>query len=284
MDYGAVIRFEAWIKPYDGKHDSLEMKILDQNDDLVFVEDIRVERSGGIGFVAGSERVIGDQSGIFTLVLSYDNGRVTTEVDFEFIGMTDRNRGVKTIEDLDKEISTDKVRPMLILPSGGIEVETTNENGAFVEFSAKAIDDVDGVIPVTCNPTSGSLFPIGANPVWCSAIDSAGNEEERRFHIVVKSVLAQEVLQLPDWLKEVAIFWVNDEIDDSDFVQVITYLIDNDVIVISYLQPHEGGEQLEIPDWIKINAEFWVNGDITNEEFAIGIEWLINNGMIRVGM
>ena len=277
MDFGAYIDFEGWIVSYDEKFDFVEMKILDHNDDLIFAYDLQLESNGGFGFVAGGERVMGDQSGIFTLVLSYDNGRVSAQEDFEFIGMTDRMRGVETIEDLDKPVSTDRVEPLLILPSGGIEVEATSENGAIVEFSAKAIDDVDGVIPIVCNPSSGSLFPIGANPVWCSAIDSAGNEADRRFHVVVKSVLAQEILQLPDWLKEVAGFWIKDEIGDSDFVQVITYLIENDVIVISYLQPHEGGEELEIPDWIKSNTEFWIKGQISDEEFANGIEWLINN-------
>jgi len=87
---------------------------------------------------------------------------------------------------------------------------------------------------------------------------------------------------IPDWVKQVAEFWITDLIEDSGFVQVIEYLVQQDIITIPYAEAPEGEAAAEIPSWIKMNADFWVNGKISDDEFAIGLEWLINNGIIRV--
>lgn len=87
---------------------------------------------------------------------------------------------------------------------------------------------------------------------------------------------------IPSWIKDVAKFWIADMIDDEGFVQVIEWLVQNNIIEIPYAEPPEGEAAVTIPSWIKTNAEFWVNNRITDDEFAIGLEWLINNGVIRV--
>jgi len=92
----------------------------------------------------------------------------------------------------------------------------------------------------------------------------------------------QTKTKIPDWVKGVAEFWVADQIDDSGFVQVIEYLVQQGIISIPYAEAPEGEAAIGIPIWIKSSAEFWVKGDISDDEFAIGLEWLINNGIIRV--
>jgi len=87
---------------------------------------------------------------------------------------------------------------------------------------------------------------------------------------------------IPGWVKQVAEFWISDQIDDSGFVQVIEYLVHQEIITIPYAEAPEGEVSAEIPIWIKMNAEFWVNGKTSDDEFAIGLEWLINNGIIRI--
>ena len=87
---------------------------------------------------------------------------------------------------------------------------------------------------------------------------------------------------IPDWVKQVAEFWVADQIDDSGFVQVIEYLVQKEIITIPYAEAPEGEAAIGIPIWIKTTAEFWVNGDVSDDEFATALEWLINNGIIRV--
>jgi len=87
---------------------------------------------------------------------------------------------------------------------------------------------------------------------------------------------------IPSWVKQVAEFWISDQIDDSGFVQVIEYLVQQEIITIPYAEAPEGEAAAEIPIWIKMNAEFWVNDKTSDDEFATALEWLINNGIIKV--
>jgi len=87
---------------------------------------------------------------------------------------------------------------------------------------------------------------------------------------------------IPGWVKQVAEFWISDQIDDSGFAQVIEYLVQQEIITIPYAESPEGEAAVEIPIWIKMNAELWVNDKTSDDEFATALEWLINNGIIRV--
>jgi uncharacterized repeat protein (TIGR01451 family) len=74
--------------------------------------------------------------------------------------------------------------PVLSLPSA-IVTEATGRLGTLVNFIASAVDDVDGPVPVTCTPASGSSFPIGVTVVTCSAADHAGNSSSGTFSVTV---------------------------------------------------------------------------------------------------
>lgn len=75
--------------------------------------------------------------------------------------------------------------PLLELPED-IVVTAESGDGAVVTFQAKAHDDVDGELPVTCNPRSGSRFPIGVTTVECTATDSSLNPSTGTFTVTVK--------------------------------------------------------------------------------------------------
>jgi hypothetical protein len=78
----------------------------------------------------------------------------------------------------------DNTPPELSLPAD-ITEEATGPSGAAVTFTATANDLVDGSVPVTCVPASGSTFPLGTTEVSCSATDTAGNEAQGSFNITV---------------------------------------------------------------------------------------------------
>jgi hypothetical protein len=68
----------------------------------------------------------------------------------------------------------DTTAPTVNVP-GNMTVLATSPTGADVTFSATATDLVDPAPLVTCNPASGSTFPLGTTTVTCSASDAAGN-------------------------------------------------------------------------------------------------------------
>jgi hypothetical protein len=55
-----------------------------------------------------------------------------------------------------------------------------------VTYTITANDAVDGRVPVTCVPRSGSRFPIGRTVVRCSATDSSANSSTARFVVTLR--------------------------------------------------------------------------------------------------
>ena len=53
-------------------------------------------------------------------------------------------------------------------------VTATSEYGAVVTYTAPVATDEGHSVPVSCNPPSGSTFPVGSTPVTCSATDPDG--------------------------------------------------------------------------------------------------------------
>jgi Tol biopolymer transport system component len=84
----------------------------------------------------------------------------------------------------------DAAPPILTVPAE-ITVDATSPDGAMVAFVVSAIDDVDGVVAVTCSPESGSIFPVGTTTVACSATDAAGNTGRATFVVTVKPFFAR---------------------------------------------------------------------------------------------
>jgi len=85
---------------------------------------------------------------------------------------------------------TDTVPPVLTLPD---DIETDNP---VVTFTATAVDNLDGSVPVTCSPASGSTFPTGTTSVRCTATDSHANSATGFFNVRVTS--GPPVLIVPD--------------------------------------------------------------------------------------
>ncbi len=87
---------------------------------------------------------------------------------------------------------------------------------------------------------------------------------------------------IPTWIKNVAGFWCNDEIDDTGFVEGIQYLIQNNVIVISTTDSVPGSSSQVIPAWIKNNACWWSAGNIADDDFTRGLQFLVKHRIIQV--
>src|SRR6186713_1642572 len=57
--------------------------------------------------------------------------------------------------------------------------------GAEITYDANASDTVDGSTIATCDPPSGSVFPLGLNQVKCVATDKSGNTGQASFSVIV---------------------------------------------------------------------------------------------------
>jgi hypothetical protein len=86
--------------------------------------------------------------------------------------------------------AADTLPPVLTLPAD-LSVDAMGPTGAIVSFTASAVDAVDGPVPVTCAPASGSLFPIGDTTVTCTASDAAGNTATGSFLVHVNGPAEQ---------------------------------------------------------------------------------------------
>jgi large repetitive protein len=95
----------------------------------------------------------------------------------------------------------DTTRPRLQLPASPLEAAAVNSSGAPVEFSATAVDAVDGSLPVQCDHDSGDNFGLGKSRVTCSATDKAGNRATDSFLVEVTDQDGPS-LKLPPGIKE----------------------------------------------------------------------------------
>ncbi|WP_428325246.1 peptidase [Nitrosopumilus sp.] len=99
--------------------------------------------------------------------------------------------------------------------------------------------------------------------------------------IVIDRVISQKEIAIPDWIRNNALWWSEEQIDDNTFVQGIEYLIKNKIILIPPTQQEDSSSQ-EIPSWIRNNAAWWAAEQIDDNTFVQGLEYLIQKGIIRV--
>ena len=184
-------------------------------------------------------------------------------------------QGIVIVGDSSASEPADTVPPQVLVPDD-IVIETDNENGATANFNPQAIDNIDELITPSCNYSSGSVFPIGTTEVTCTATDSAGNTSSNSFNVTIEF----SGILIPDWIKDVAGFWHAGDINDASFLEGISYLIQNNIIVIPSTESGSGGG--EVPEWVKNTAGWWADGSIDDETFVNAITYLIQQGLIQV--
>jgi hypothetical protein len=75
--------------------------------------------------------------------------------------------------------------PPVITTPNAVSTLAPTPLGVTVNYAASATDLVNGQVPVSCTPASGSVFPIAVTTVNCSATDAAGNGAVRAFNVTV---------------------------------------------------------------------------------------------------
>ena len=91
------------------------------------------------------------------------------------------------------------------------------------------------------------------------------------------------VTTIPEWVKPIAKWWSEGNIEDSEFVSALLYLIENKIIQIPPVEIQRISED-KIPEWVKNNAGWWADEQIDDEAFVSGIQYMIENGLITVNL
>ena len=91
-----------------------------------------------------------------------------------------------------------------------------------------------------------------------------------------------QTVVIPSWIKNNAKWWSQGQVDDSEFVKGIQYLIQNGIMKIPATQGGSASSH-SIPSWIKNNAGWWADGQISDSEFVKGIQYMVSSGIISVG-
>jgi outer membrane protein assembly factor BamB len=89
------------------------------------------------------------------------------------------------------QVTVRDTTPPTISGAGNVTVNATSPTGATVTFAPQAADLVDGNVPTTCAPASGTAFKNGATTVKCTAKDARGNTASASFTVTVLSAAPQ---------------------------------------------------------------------------------------------
>ena len=89
------------------------------------------------------------------------------------------------------------------------------------------------------------------------------------------------ITSIPEWIKQIAKWWSVGNIEDSEFVSALLYLMENKIIQIPPVKTQIESKE-NIPDWVKNNAGWWADEQIDDESFVSGIQYMIENGSIII--
>jgi len=84
--------------------------------------------------------------------------------------------------------------------------------------------------------------------------------------------------QIPEWVKNNAELWSENQIEDESFLNALKFLIENNIIVIERISIGED----RIPEWVKDNVKWWSENQIEDESFLNALKFLIENNIITV--
>jgi len=98
--------------------------------------------------------------------------------------------------------------------------------------------------------------------------------------LTTNSIFAEES-EMPQWIKNTAGWWSDGQIADSDFIQGMEFLINQEIIQVPVTNSSPTTSDT-VPEWVKNNAGWWAAGLISDNEFVNGIEFMIGNGIMTI--
>ena len=97
-----------------------------------------------------------------------------------------------------------------------------------------------------------------------------------------EKTLSQNSEKIPNWIKNNARWWANEQIEDHTFVSSIQYLIEQNILQIPDLPETSSQNFSGVPIWVKNIAGYWADDLISDDEFIKSIGYLIEKGIIVI--
>ncbi len=99
--------------------------------------------------------------------------------------------------------------------------------------------------------------------------------------LLTTMVSSVDAANVPDWVKNNAGWWAQDQIDDAAFVSGVQYMIEQGIINVPSTTRSSGTSD-SIPSWVKNNAGWWADGTLTENDFVNALQYLIKMGIMQV--
>ena len=148
----------------------------------------------------------------------------------------------------------------LIFQQNGISTDSKTAHN-IVNFLIP--DTLSGIVNLNFNNLDGNEFATSSIPIII--------HEKKK----IDSVL------IPNWITNDALLWSEGKISDEKLIDVINYLIENQIISISENQS-DTIEVKKIPSWIKIITSWWLDGQIDDKTFVQSLEFLVQKSVITI--
>jgi hypothetical protein len=204
-------------------------------------------------------------NGQFRIKLNWEPHNIKSGTDISlFFDITDvflKGRPVSVNYDLSVTQAED-----VIFSTSGISTDSREKNNVVKFFIP---DDINGAITVQFDNLDGNSLARVGLPIVVNRINNS-----------LERTIVNEI-SIPDWVRNNAGWWSANQIQDSDFVSGIEYMIKEGIIKVT-LTNNGKNEEDAIPDWVKNNAGWWSEHLISDEEFANGLQYLIEKGIISV--
>ena len=141
--------------------------------------------------------------------------------------------------------------------------------------SAIPINILDFENPVpSLVPFEAEVFPLGK---YFIDVEYSGSKYTAEFELIDSGNVC-----IPAWIKQLAYYWVTDQISDTSFKDGIEFLIQKEIIKVPESETVSDIKETTIPQWVKANAAWWIDEKISDNDFSQALQYLIRVGIIVI--
>lgn len=159
-----------------------------------------------------------------------------------------------------------------------ITAEPDGPTGAAVKYVVSAAGTSDPNPRVTCDPKSGSRFPLGQTTVYCTATDAFGERAEGKFDVNVKDTVGPLIVDL--YSRPGFLIPLNKELMRVSLVAEARDLVDEKVqCVITGVtanQPMDAEDWRQISD-LELYLRATISDDKSDREYTIAVDCADSN-------